>query len=129
MARNGFPPLLTIVGVSVVLGRLPPARTLGLDGSRWNACMRLLIGTPVLPAKKAPPRIQPELGVAENRLPSASATWSDVVSPCSFWSSVSVSFAFPFRLKAEARAMSWLPPSRGVAPDNSAVRVTDYAAA
>ena len=33
------------------------------------------------PATNAPPSIQPELGVAEKRLPSASATWTDVVSP------------------------------------------------
>jgi hypothetical protein len=35
--------------------------------------MRLLMGTPVSPATNAPPRSQPELGVAENRLPDASA--------------------------------------------------------
>jgi hypothetical protein len=95
MARNGLPSLRTTVGVSVVRGRLPPASTFGLDGSRLNACIRLLIGTPVAPATNAPPSSHPELGVAENRLPSASTACSEVVSPFSFWSSVSTAGGSP----------------------------------
>ena len=81
MARKGFPPLSRIVGVSVVRGRFPPASTLGLAGSRSKICIRLDSGTPVSPATNAPPRSQPELGVAEKRFPSASTASTHVVSP------------------------------------------------
>ena len=81
IARNGLPSFSTIVGVSVVRGRLPPASTFGLAGSRSKTCMRFESGTPVSPATNAPPSSQPELGVALNRLPSLSTTSTQVVSP------------------------------------------------
>src|ERR671934_1515157 len=81
MARKGLSFFRTIVGVSVVRGRLPPTRTLGLAGSRSNTCIRFDSGTPVSPATKAPPSSHPELGVALNRLPSLSTTSTQVVSP------------------------------------------------
>src|SRR6478672_4729685 len=70
-----------MVGVSVVRGRLPPTSTFGLSGSRSNTVIRLESGTPVSPAMNAPASIQPELGVALNRLPSLSTTSTHVVSP------------------------------------------------
>ena len=81
MARNGLPSRRTIVGVSVVRGRLPPASTFGLSGSRSNTVIRFESGTPVSPAMNAPPSSHPELGVALNRLPSLSTTSTHVVSP------------------------------------------------
>ena len=81
MARNGLPSFRMTVGVSVVLGRLPPTSTFGLTGSRSNTCMRFESGTPVSPAMNAPPSNQPELGVALNRLPSLSTVSTHVVSP------------------------------------------------
>src|SRR5258705_10753571 len=81
IARNGLPSFKMIVGVSVVLGRLPPTRTFGLTGSRSKTCMRFDNGTPVSPAMNAPPTSHPELGVALNRLPSLSPVSTHVESP------------------------------------------------
>src|SRR5439155_1570837 len=72
------------VGVSVVRGRLPPASTFGLSGSRSNTVIRFESGTPVSPAMNAPPSSQPELGVALKRFPSWSTTSTQVVSPAVF---------------------------------------------
>src|SRR2546430_13629370 len=81
MARNGLPSFNTIVGVSVVRGRLPPTSTFGLSGSRSNTVIRFESGTPVSPAMNAPDSSQPELGVALKRLPSLSTTSTQVVWP------------------------------------------------
>src|SRR5262249_41693855 len=80
MARNGLPSRSTIVGLSVVRGRFPPATTLGCPASRTNACMRFPSGTPVSPAMYVPPANHADDGEAENRFPFASATSMVVVS-------------------------------------------------
>src|SRR5947199_6400946 len=69
-----------MVGLSVVLGRLPPRRAFGWFSSRTNACMRFPSGTPVSPAMKTPPKNHADEGDAEKRLPFASATFTVVVS-------------------------------------------------
>ncbi len=81
IARNGLPSFSTMVGVSVVRGRLPPTSTFGLSGSRSNTVIRFESGTPVSPAMNAPASSQPELGVALKRFPSLSTTSTQVVSP------------------------------------------------
>src|SRR4026208_774701 len=75
---NGSPPLSTIVGVNVILGRLPGATTFGLFGSVSDDCSLWPINTPVSPATTA--GSQAPLGVALNILPSLSTTLTQVVS-------------------------------------------------
>src|SRR4029077_17411418 len=79
-ARYGLPLRSTIVGLSVVRGRLPAISTLGWPSSRTNACMRFPRGTPVSPAMNVPPANHADEGDAEKRLPLASATSMFVVS-------------------------------------------------
>ena len=93
-ARTGFRSLVTIVGVSVILGRLPGAMQLGWPGQRLNDCNRVPSQTPVSPATTPD---QP-LGVAATTFPSLSTTRHVVVSwpppPGPVWPSASSRSAF-----------------------------------
>src|SRR5436189_6062396 len=68
----------TSVGDKVMRGRFPGATTLGLFGSMSADCSRCPINTPVSPATTAGSHAP--LGVALNRLPSLSITFTQVVS-------------------------------------------------
>src|SRR5436190_24220420 len=75
---NGTPPCKTNVGVRVIRGRLPGATTFGLFASVKADCRRWPIKTPVSPATTAGSHAP--LGVALNKLPSLSITFTQVVS-------------------------------------------------